>query len=157
MLGTPPAFILSQDQTLNKWYLNSLKLLKSLSSCFSKLTQKNRDAHCASKALFGVKKLLIHCLIYKVHAPLGAGSLYYHAQKALSRVFFASKEENPGSPERFANIPPSPALVNTFFAVFWLFWVSLCPIPPRNNVNIIIGRNIPGHACGTDDAMLCLK
>ena len=24
VLGTPPAFILSQDQTLNKWYLNIL-------------------------------------------------------------------------------------------------------------------------------------
>ena len=29
VLGTPPAFVLSQDQTLNKLYLYSFKLLKS--------------------------------------------------------------------------------------------------------------------------------
>ena len=28
VLGTPPAFILSQDQTLYKWYLNQPKLNK---------------------------------------------------------------------------------------------------------------------------------
>ena len=99
-----------------------LSCLNQLSSCFSKLTQKNHDAHCASKALFGVKKLLIHCLIYKVHAPLGAGSLYYHARKALSRVFFTSKEENPGSPERFANIPRRSPIVNNFFRVLEKFF-----------------------------------
>ena len=32
VLGTPPAFILSQDQTLNEWYLNSFELKSSLSS-----------------------------------------------------------------------------------------------------------------------------
>ena len=31
MLGTPPAFVLSQDQTLYKWYLS----LKSVKSCFA--------------------------------------------------------------------------------------------------------------------------
>ena len=31
VLGTPPAFILSQDQTLNEWYLNSFELKSSLS------------------------------------------------------------------------------------------------------------------------------
>ena len=30
MLGTPPAFILSQDQTLDKWYLNLRRELKSI-------------------------------------------------------------------------------------------------------------------------------
>ena len=30
VLGTPPAFILSQDQTLDKWYLNLRRELKSI-------------------------------------------------------------------------------------------------------------------------------
>ena len=41
MLGTPPAFILSQDQTLKKWYLNAFifKHLKILSLSFSLKTR----------------------------------------------------------------------------------------------------------------------
>ena len=36
VLGTPPAFILSQDQTLNKWYLNCFTADKiSLSNAYS--------------------------------------------------------------------------------------------------------------------------
>ena len=42
VLGTPPAFVLSQDQTLKKWYLNNLyRLLKSfLNNLSSKFTQE---------------------------------------------------------------------------------------------------------------------
>ena len=32
VLGTPPAFVLSQDQTLNSWYLSRPKAVKTLLS-----------------------------------------------------------------------------------------------------------------------------
>ena len=44
VLGTPPAFILSQDQTLNKWYLKDR--FRSPKSSLSFLTHVNR--FCAS-------------------------------------------------------------------------------------------------------------
>ena len=37
MLGTPPAFVLSQDQTLKKWYLKA----EALKSCFKKICLAN--------------------------------------------------------------------------------------------------------------------
>ena len=77
VLGTPPAFILSQDQTLNKSYLKaSHEALKSdLLICFPALKRnclenvsvlfKNPFLWC----LF-LHKLFLHCSIFKVHPRL---------------------------------------------------------------------------------------
>ena len=82
VLSTPPAFILSQDQTLNEWYLNNLSVAQIIiiETNLSFKIELNRspsqtshstfmkDYLCPSGALF-----VSRCLIYKVHAASCGG------------------------------------------------------------------------------------
>ena len=93
VLGTPPAFILSQDQTLNKMVFKEPKSLKSYYRNFSKLQRNLRSSVSSFACLRTTKSIsgafrLSRCLIYKVHAAPCGGFLSYHIQFALSRTFF---------------------------------------------------------------------
>ncbi len=119
VLSTPPAFILSQDQTLNK--MVSIHSLSAMHKSFIELIpqlQRNLDVapkHFCSGQLFhfglglsasskacpsGASCFLSRCLIYKVHA-----------------VFYGS-ENAPPSGECPIIIPNPKPNVNTFFAKF---------------------------------------
>ena len=87
VLSTPPAFILSQDQTLNKMVSKqrSKSLLKSLSliakSSFQEFKEKER---CPTKQMLHGQLILsvwcfvflLRCLIYKVHAVVCSKQVY---------------------------------------------------------------------------------
>ena len=70
VLGTPPAFILSQDQTLNILYLNGTFVpIKSIEAF-----QLSKESFCLFR-LFKepfsgayLHKLFLHCSIFKVHS-----------------------------------------------------------------------------------------
>ena len=104
VLSTPPAFILSQDQTLmfylfqNLAWLNilvnlsilyfwvqSLRLLQSFDCVRSNLTVG------LNYSLVNLSRLF-HCLIFKVLnfqlCCSATTSIYYHVSEALSRTFF---------------------------------------------------------------------
>ena len=86
MLSTPPAFILSQDQTLNKMVSKQLSLFKSFSLIVKSLTFKNskkKNVAPQSFKLYGQLVLsvwcfvfLLRCLIYKVHAVICSKQVY---------------------------------------------------------------------------------
>ncbi len=63
VLSTPPAFVLSQDQTLYKWYLNS-----------------SRAAQIFTELFVIASKTFYTCLIYKVHAHAEHLLLYCKAK-----------------------------------------------------------------------------
>ena len=110
VLGMPPAFILSQDQTLNKLYLSWLSQLKPIHRNFNLFQNKSQNGielcfqsepafHSGSfsSSLFLVLKafkLFLHCLIFKVHRGAlsgvagSAALLFYHIRFRLSRTFF---------------------------------------------------------------------
>ena len=95
VLGTPPAFILSQDQTLNKMVFQEPKFFKSISLMLN--LSFNSQSYLMSicdrlKALFFgayLHKLFLHCLIYKVHAAESA-ELYLNTLQRICRELFSS-------------------------------------------------------------------
>ena len=69
VLGTPPAFILSQDQTLNKSYLNSLSAAQILLKLFIALKEifiVIPDFKNPFLGAYLLHKLFLHCSIFKV-------------------------------------------------------------------------------------------
>ena len=109
VLSTPPAFVLSQDQTLYKWYLNDLSrsnLYRAICHSFKNflylaspvidLTRFRQVLSCASfDALPSGAFRFVRCLIYKVHAlafvnlsTTAEQSLLYHMSAILSTTFF---------------------------------------------------------------------
>ena len=85
MLSTPPAFILSQDQTLNKMVSKQLSLFKSFSLIVKSLTFKNskkKNVAPQSKCFMDNSLsvwcfvFLLRCLIYKVHAVICSKQVY---------------------------------------------------------------------------------
>ena len=68
VLGTPPAFVLSQDQTL-KLIFDSLSRILTFSFA---LTQKNSD--CFQRRLLCTSNfhlvIILHCLVFKVQIPM---------------------------------------------------------------------------------------
>ena len=124
MLGAPPAFVLSQDQTLN---LNScsgehklllLFILKLLLLCHF------RDY------LKGPSSILWYCSIFKVLlCPLAssAGILFYHIPTILSTAFLSFFQSFfaavfPLLADSFLIIPLAKGFVNTFFDIFCNFF-----------------------------------
>ena len=81
VLSTPPAFVLSQDQTLYKLYLNDrsrLNLYRAICHSFKNflyLASQVIDLtllYQVSSHIFMCSRLVllfVHCLIYKIHAP----------------------------------------------------------------------------------------
>ncbi len=78
VLGTPPAFILSQDQTLNILYLNGTFVpIKSIEAF-----QLSKESFCLFR-LFKepfsgayLHKLFLHCSIFKVHSLFSGAYLH---------------------------------------------------------------------------------
>ncbi len=134
VLGTPPAFILSQDQTLNILYLNGTFVpIKSIEAF-----QLSKESFCLFR-LFKepfsgayLHKLFLHCSIFKVHslAPFRDSSISLtHFLGLVKRFFeifrisFSISCQFLGCPSRrFANIPPEISFVNTFFRFFKVFF-----------------------------------
>ena len=52
VLGTPPAFVLSQDQTLNKWYPNRLTSAQTLLKLYLALKRIFRSISRSQRTLF---------------------------------------------------------------------------------------------------------
>ena len=102
VLSTPPAFILSQDQTLNKMVSKELSLFKSsywsLIHSFKEINQSplHKLALAKDNLSFWCFVFLSRCLIYKVHATAFQLSVRYILAHSLSLVkhffqkFFAS-------------------------------------------------------------------
>ena len=95
VLSTPPAFILSQDQTLNKMVFK--QLCCSNQSYWSFPLLQNLNWRCPNKLLAKLTlstnpsgaSCLSRCLIYKVHAArVQRRALSYHTSSPLSRTFF---------------------------------------------------------------------
>ena len=102
VLSTPPAFILSQDQTLNKMVSKQARRLIQITLLKLSLASKKLDV--APQALlmlvdnffvrFWCFVFLLRCLIYKVHATQLKRLLQatawteYHSCKLLSTPFF---------------------------------------------------------------------
>ena len=109
VLGTPPAFVLSQDQTLKKLYLKAysskIKVLNNLLIAF--ITQEFSLAvfvrlyTILKQSILIVQGVICSSLrysIYKVH-PLPArrlACLFYHAKMLLSSIFFTNFQKNFG-------------------------------------------------------------
>ena len=99
VLGTPPAFVLSQDQTLKKLYLNSLSAAqiifqvicssKFYSRIFVGLNSITRNLN-NSFIVQGVTCSSLRYSICKVHSPFASQRTltYYHKLFGLSSTFF---------------------------------------------------------------------
>ena len=131
VLSTPPAFILSQDQTLNKMVSKQLSLSKSLSliakSSFQEFKEKER---CPTKLLASWTTCLVR-LVLRVSLTLfnlqGArrclfetGLLYFSTTFRLCQenIFLFSSAFFLFLRDSFNNIPPSPRFVKYFFHFF---------------------------------------
>ena len=134
MLGTPPAFVLSQDQTLNKYYLNchtqvQLKpyLLKLFLSFY--FSQKNCPLGLFQNRLgpFLVRSVLFHCLIYKVHRFALAefkNTTFFPACQLLFLLFFRCRLAfRSRSRESFVTIPPPTTHCQYLFSPFFDFFL----------------------------------
>ena len=146
VLGTPPAFILSQDQTLNILYLSGTFVpIKSIEAF-----QLSKESFVFSDFLkepFSgayLHKLFLHCSIFKVHslAPFRDSLIILARFRKLVKRFlkffeflFTISCQFLGSPSRrFANIPPELPFVNTFFDFFGSFFAFL-------NIELFTGHN----------------
>ena len=106
VLGVPPAFVLSQDQTLHKfvyerglprWYqlfTNHSQLLLLCFSLFADFNSYSRSGSCQNRNL-RVPVFLSHCSVFKMQVPLLLSSfpspkqlLYYITSLALCQPFF---------------------------------------------------------------------
>ena len=145
MLSTPPAFVLSQDQTLNKMVSKrsrvQITLLKLFTSFKFLLLTRVIDVQTPLRSFFvqAYFRMLnsgafrsLHCLIYKVLAPLRSvaeHSLSYHTQEALSSTFFdffqnlfSYSTARPSRSESFVILPRSLGFVKHFFQLFQSFF-----------------------------------
>ena len=128
VLGTPPALVLSQDQTLHENHkpndcssslLLSEGLIKPIESCFPSREGKTRSA----QTLFGVPSILFS-MITRYTGPRWGFSRYPAVHRGRVRKI----------------LPPSPFEVNTFFHLFrkyfWYFWKHRPHAGPRHAANL---------------------
>ena len=127
MLGTPPAFVLSQDQTLNKWYLHSRSCLNLLlNSCILAYSRNFLSGACFApyEALFLVLKSFLINTLFNLQGthPRAAQGLYISTLASVCQevfsTFFETLSRFAPSPERLINIPRTFLFVNTFFQFF---------------------------------------
>ena len=105
VLGTPPAFVLSQDQTLNKMVSKQprrvAQIISSSHSLSSKLLKKfrwlslhlDKSARCFSKHQNLIIQGASHvsrCLIYKVHRPLSAVGFHLITSSSVCQELFSN-------------------------------------------------------------------
>ena len=94
VLGTPPAFVLSQDQTLKKSYLKPFGLKPLFSECCSWHHSNSFPLRYVSVPRpLGAFAWLLHCLIYKVQRTPLSGELDKYTTpicpcQAFSRIIF---------------------------------------------------------------------
>ena len=138
VLSTPPAFILSQDQTLNKMVSKQLSLFKSFSLIVKSLTFKNSKKKNVAPQSFKLHGqlvwsvwcfvFLLRCLIYKVHAAsLAVTLILSHAFRLVKRNFSFSRSFSLSCrPPRdsFDRIPLLLRNVNPYFSLFPFFFSS---------------------------------
>ena len=90
----PPAFVLSQDQTLHKIYLRVLSSFTYLLALFpfpKKLFELSESALSVSLIVFSLSSglfALFNCLIFKELGCLATAFIYYHITNSLSTPFF---------------------------------------------------------------------
>ena len=102
MLGAPPAFVLSQDQTLYKWYLS----LKSVKSCF------------AQSAIACVLCELLCLELFNVFSNTKIGSV-----TSFSILFnFQGPVRLSLAADSLFILPQKRFFVKLFFRCFWTFW-----------------------------------
>ena len=132
VLSTPPAFILSQDQTLNKLYLNGLSRSNQVIEV-SFLNFKDNELTSSLSLLLPVslKDSIIsfwcfvcshRCLIYKVQAARSRRSFIIASAARLVKYFFLSIKHFHSQLACHANsfiLAHSQVLVNTFFQTFF--------------------------------------
>ena len=150
MLSTPPAFVLSQDQTLYKMVSTQVFRLELIFhrviyhdfiyfsfivAAFDRidygLFTHNFVASLVKSSLRWCF-LFSRCLIYKVHVPQAEQSLLYQAQFRLSSTFFKSFSDLQ-APDSFTSspsnslvrIPDTSPFVNGFFQVFLILTISI--------------------------------
>ena len=93
VLSTPPAFILSQDQTLNKMVSEELSLLRSSYRSYPLASKKSLRAFQVTRlertsVLFWCFVFLSsRCLIYKVHAALQRAFILPHSVVLVKHFF----------------------------------------------------------------------
>ena len=106
VLGTPPAFILSQDQTLCKWYLRTLRFLNQVHPFMD-----YAFAFCLISQAFLFFRIILfwNCLYFRTMKFSRFRSAFYGAARALP-VGGASNI-----------IRPAFTLVNIFFSLFQVF------------------------------------
>ena len=128
VLGAPPAFVLSQDQTLNLMVSKAFRLQIFLRVwAFHSFSIANDCLCFSSEKLWNLSRVfirstfLLYCLIFKIHSPASsfwAGILFYHILCLLSSTFCGC------SPHRTAFLfyHSSLPLVKSFFDnIFDLF------------------------------------
>ena len=144
MLSTPPAFVLSQDQTLNKWYLNSLRCLNLYRAiCHSfilfivaafgridySLLTHNFGSHLLKMRpagafrfvtlfnLQGTRRLAEHLVLYKIHFCLSRTFFKFFQTSSFHLLSYRR------SPDSLVIISDHPRFVNTFFRLFSFFFL----------------------------------
>ena len=92
VLGAPPAFVLSQDQTLEKLYLNTLSSVKIIFQAKSQLVSKKLKINFPIPRKVDVQGSFVLsfqcCLIFKVRCRHVTAWLSYHNPLDLSSTFF---------------------------------------------------------------------
>ena len=147
MLGAPPAFVLSQDQTLYKWYLITYKVLNRCNhsdtiACVLyellvnlELINVGFQTHDQGSTSFSFVQFSRSCcavaspwqLVYYISDPLVCQEVFW---KFFEEVFF--KKRLQAVPKGFSGCAAGPAretaliyyhtplyFVNTFFRIFW--------------------------------------
>ena len=129
VLSTPPAFILSQDQTLNKMVSKELSLLKSLYRSHplaSKKSVKSLSSHSTRKDIcpFLVLRVSFFTLFNLQGARRFAAGFYFTTFRGACQALFSTSFEvfrALGSFASYANsfiLPDFRAFVKNFFGVF---------------------------------------
>ena len=94
VLSTPPAFILSQDQTLNKWYLNSLgcsnRFIEAI-QMLQRIVLRAFPNNCLlerTSCPFLVLRVFVTLFNLQGAHRQPAGASYYHSPTIIVNTFF---------------------------------------------------------------------
>ena len=124
VLCTPPAFILSQDQTLESLYLISVSRVQICSSAFSSFSYFCLSCICS---LRNFRVPFLHILL----------CLYFSLRCSIFNDRFAALFR-----DSFVIIPHLFPFVNTFFKSFFDFFQDAVPLPfSRDSLPIISHRS----------------
>ena len=151
VLGAPPAFVLSQDQTLYKWYLNSFSAVQIIYKSFDLFSLSTQSLASCYELLFGnflkcsqnhLKGSVQASILFNFQGPVlasrEAACLLYQASSCLSSTFliyfFKPFVQVAVVRDSFVIIHPFHSKVNTIFQVFlkkYAFRSSAQFLPPK--------------------------